>query len=52
MSLGMELHTKFVGGQESLVMPKNIQTEITKEAHEKGNTGVRNTEKVLRKTKR
>ena len=38
---------KFVGGRELLVIPKDMQTEIIKDAHEKGHTGVKNTEKHI-----
>ena len=38
---------QFVCHREFFVVPKDILTEIIKDAHEKGQTGVKNTEKHL-----
>ena len=36
---------KFIDGKELLVVPNSMQTEIIRTAHEKGHTGIKNTEK-------
>ena len=44
-----EVIYKFMGGWVLLVTPKDIQTKIIKDAHEKGHTSIKNMEKHLEK---